>query len=201
MVAHGIDPVAGQRESNILLNGVSGTSNATFNGILQTSGTLTRAIGTDSPLDCLSKAYVDLRVGAAFADPDLVLMHPSTLGALRRQKDADGRYVMDLLAGPLGLTAYGQPSTAGPANEQNSYSVIPQGSPAFSGNLWGAQIATSTQIAAGTAIVASVKAGAGANVKVLQTLLGHKTATLTLDRYGHLYPDDPDAEPCCQRRE
>jgi hypothetical protein len=27
-------------------------------------------------------------------------------------------------------------------------------------------------------------------VKVLQTLLGHKTATLTLDRYGHLFPDD-----------
>jgi hypothetical protein len=100
-------------ESNILLNAVSGTANATFNGILSTSGTLTRAIGTDSPLDCLSKAYVDLRVGAAFADPDLVLMHPSTLGALRRAKDADGRYVMDLLAGPLGLSAFGQP-TAGP---------------------------------------------------------------------------------------
>jgi integrase len=31
---------------------------------------------------------------------------------------------------------------------------------------------------------------AGANVKVLQTLLGHKTATLTLDLYGHLFPDD-----------
>ena len=27
-------------------------------------------------------------------------------------------------------------------------------------------------------------------MKVLQTLLGHKTATLTLDRYGHLFPDD-----------
>jgi integrase len=34
---------------------------------------------------------------------------------------------------------------------------------------------------------------AGANVKVVQTLLGHKTAVLTLDRYGHLYPDDLDA--------
>ena len=27
-------------------------------------------------------------------------------------------------------------------------------------------------------------------MKVLQTLLGYKTATLTLDRYGHLFPDD-----------
>jgi integrase len=39
---------------------------------------------------------------------------------------------------------------------------------------------------------ASLAIAAGANVKVLQTLLGHKTATLTLDRYGHLFPDDLD---------
>jgi hypothetical protein len=68
---------------------------------------------------------------------------------------------LDLLAGPLNLTAYGQPSTAGPAGEPNSYSIIPQGSPASSGSLWGAQIATTTQVAAGTAVVMSVKAGAG----------------------------------------
>jgi integrase len=37
---------------------------------------------------------------------------------------------------------------------------------------------------------ASLAVQAGANIKVLQTLMGHKTATLTLDRYGHLYPDD-----------
>jgi hypothetical protein len=37
---------------------------------------------------------------------------------------------------------------------------------------------------------ASLAIAAGANIKVLQTLLGHKTATLTLDRYGHLFPDD-----------
>jgi len=28
---------------------------------------------------------------------------------------------------------------------------------------------------------------------VVQNLLGHKSATMTLDRYGHLYPDDLDA--------
>jgi integrase len=37
---------------------------------------------------------------------------------------------------------------------------------------------------------ASLAIAGGANVKVLQTLLGRKTATLTLDRYGHLFPDD-----------
>ena len=35
---------------------------------------------------------------------------------------------------------------------------------------------------------ASLAIAAGANVKVLQTLLGHKTATLTLDRYGICSP-------------
>jgi site-specific recombinase XerD len=31
---------------------------------------------------------------------------------------------------------------------------------------------------------------AGASIKVVQKMLGHKSATLTLDRYGHLYQDD-----------
>jgi len=37
---------------------------------------------------------------------------------------------------------------------------------------------------------ASLALSAGANIKVLQALMGHKTATLTLDRYGHLMSDD-----------
>ena len=40
---------------------------------------------------------------------------------------------------------------------------------------------------------ASLAISGGANVKVVQRLLGHKTATLTLDRYGHVFPDDLDA--------
>ena len=39
---------------------------------------------------------------------------------------------------------------------------------------------------------ASLSIAAGCNVKVLQRLLGHMTATMTLDRYGHLFPDDLD---------
>ena len=31
---------------------------------------------------------------------------------------------------------------------------------------------------------------AGASIKALQKMLGHKSATLTLDRNGHLYPDE-----------
>ncbi|WP_460745670.1 tyrosine-type recombinase/integrase [Nocardia goodfellowii] len=39
---------------------------------------------------------------------------------------------------------------------------------------------------------ASLAISAGANIKVVQKMLGHKTATLTLDLYGHLFPDDLD---------
>jgi site-specific recombinase XerD len=37
---------------------------------------------------------------------------------------------------------------------------------------------------------ASMAIAAGASIKALQKMLGHKSATLTLDRYGHLYPDE-----------
>mgnify|MGYP005993983849 FL=1 len=39
---------------------------------------------------------------------------------------------------------------------------------------------------------ASLAIQSGANVKVIQRMLGHKSATLTFDLYGHLYPDDLD---------
>ncbi|WCS18380.1 tyrosine-type recombinase/integrase [Mycobacterium marinum] len=34
---------------------------------------------------------------------------------------------------------------------------------------------------------------AGANIKALQNMLGHESAGLTLDRYGHLYGSDVEA--------
>jgi integrase len=39
---------------------------------------------------------------------------------------------------------------------------------------------------------ASLAIAAGANVKVVQTMLGHKSATMTLDLYGHLFGDQLD---------
>jgi integrase len=35
---------------------------------------------------------------------------------------------------------------------------------------------------------ASLAIAAGADVKVVQQMLGHKSATMTLDLYGHLFP-------------
>jgi integrase len=40
---------------------------------------------------------------------------------------------------------------------------------------------------------ASLAIQAGANIKSVQEQLGHRSATLTLDRYGHLFPDHLDA--------
>ena len=37
---------------------------------------------------------------------------------------------------------------------------------------------------------ASLSIHAGASVKAVQSQLGHASATMTLDRYGHLWPDE-----------
>jgi integrase len=40
---------------------------------------------------------------------------------------------------------------------------------------------------------ASLMIRSGASVKAVKAALGHATATMTLDRYGHLFPDELDA--------
>lgn len=39
---------------------------------------------------------------------------------------------------------------------------------------------------------ASLMIADGANIKTIQRQLGHMSAVMTLDQYGHLYPDDID---------
>ena len=142
------------KRSDILLNAVQGTNDATFNGLMNTSGVLAVNANTAgangspvSPLDALSMGFVAIRNGTAKADPDLVIMSPNTLGALRRLKDSEGRYLLELLSGPLCLMAYGQPGTLSPATEPGQYFREPQGTRPFNGSLWGAEIAISTHIA------------------------------------------------------
>jgi hypothetical protein len=120
-------------ESNLLLNGTVGANG--FAGVNSVSGALTQAIGSDTALDCLNKAFVALRND--FFEPDLCFMHPSTLGALRRVKDSNNRYILDLLSGPRGIDQ---------TNEQE--------------NLWGVPVVATTQQSAGSAAVLSVQSGA-----------------------------------------
>jgi hypothetical protein len=79
-------------ETNQIVNG-DGTG-ANMTGILNTSGLLTRAIGSDTAIDALQKAFNDLRVGAAFATANLIALHPTTWNAIRRQKTTLGNYIL-----------------------------------------------------------------------------------------------------------
>ena len=64
-----------------------------------------------------------------------MIVHPLTLGALRRSKDTQNRYLLDLSRGPAALES----------GEED--------------RIWGVRVCQTTQIAAGTAIVMSVAAG------------------------------------------
>jgi HK97 family phage major capsid protein len=78
-------------ENNELLNAtVAGASK--FPGLLNASGLLTQARGTDTNLDAISKAFDALRLGSTYAEPDGLVMHPTDWGSIRRAKDTNGRY-------------------------------------------------------------------------------------------------------------
>jgi len=47
---------------------------------------------------------------------------------------------------------------------------------------------------------ASLAIASGESVKGVQAMLGHASATLTLDRYGHLFGDDLEAGRANRRR-
>ena len=133
--------------------------NYKFNGILNQSGLLTRAVGSDLPFVALAKAYADVRTGSAFADPTHVWVHPNTLTALRTIRDDQGRFMLDLQAGPSNLSALGQ--TAGPSTDREPFTRIPQGKNGYAGTLWGATIISTTHVPSGVAIVMNVPAGGG----------------------------------------
>jgi Phage capsid family len=119
--------------NNMLLNGTTAANG--WNGINNVSGTLTQAQGSDTPLDAINKAMVQLRND--FFVPDTLVIHPTTLGAIRRAKDLENRYLISLMEGPRGI-------------DQTSDSET----------LWGMNCVQSTQQTAGTAAMLSVQSGA-----------------------------------------
>ena len=124
-------------EGNLLLNGTTGGNG--WPGINQVAGTLTRAaaIGTTDvdALDVLSKAFVDLR--SDFFVPDVVFVHPATLGAIRRLRDQNKRLQLELISGAGSIDGNSEQET-----------------------LWGVPVVQTTMQAAGTAAVLSVNSGA-----------------------------------------
>jgi HK97 family phage major capsid protein len=106
-------------ENTALLNGSSGIV-----GLQQTSGILTLAYSTGNYLDTFSQGIENLRVGSALATANLIVIHPGTFGAVRRQKDAQNRYILN------------------PDPELNQANQI-----------WGVECLQTTAIAAGTAVL------------------------------------------------
>jgi HK97 family phage major capsid protein len=117
-------------------NASGGPTGSEFNGLLATSGTLSQdATGLTFP-DALSLAYVKIRTGSSFAEPDLVVTSPATAAAALRTKDLQNRYLFEIMRGP------------GALNQQNRFDVF------------GVPVETSTQVPDGTAIVMSIAGGA-----------------------------------------
>lgn len=75
---------------------VNGTGTGEIRGLLHTSGVLERSKGSDTRIDALVKASNDIRVGGAYANANLILMHPTTWAAVRTTKDLQDRYVLAL---------------------------------------------------------------------------------------------------------
>ncbi len=82
-------------ENNEILNSL-GTGASNWPGLLNTTGILVRAKAAETyNHEVLDEAVGDLRSGASFADPDAVVMHPLTWRLIRREKDLQGRPIVD----------------------------------------------------------------------------------------------------------
>lgn len=120
-------------ENTQILNGSGVAPNML--GLLNVSGVLTRATGTDTNLDALEQAMLDLRTGARFAEPDGIVMHPAAYSKTRRIKDSQGNYIA------------GNPLEAGPSS------------------LWGIPVVLTTSMPAGVALVGNFATAAQAFIR------------------------------------
>lgn len=120
----------------IQANAAGGPTAPEFNGLLAVSGTQAQDATGLTFADALSLAYVKIRTGSAFSEPDLVLTSPATAAAALRSKSTTGAYIFDVVRGP------------GALNQQNEFDVF------------GVRTVTSTQCPDGTAIAMSIQGGA-----------------------------------------
>ena len=102
-------------------------------GLLNQTGTLTRvysSTGGDTTIDCVLEAINDLRIGAAYTQPDLVILNPSDWTAMRKIKTSFGSYVLN------------------PADPNQLGGID---------NIFGVRVITSTQCPAGSGVVMDSK--------------------------------------------
>jgi hypothetical protein len=122
-------------ESDLILNGTTASNG--FNGFNNTSGTLTYAAAAgETPLDTIQSAMVAMRND--YFIPDTLILNPSTMGALRKVKDSQGRYLLGLLSSAKEIDQ---------TSETESF--------------WGLNVIQTTKEPAGQAVLLSVQSGAG----------------------------------------
>lgn len=151
------------QENEYLLNanGSGGPSGAVFNGLLATSGTLTRdATGTNG-LDAIALAAMDIRSSSqAYGPADLLILHPQTVTALMMTKDDQGRYLLDMLQGPAGSLTWNGDAAAQATTNPSLGGIWPQGHEGGNLTLFGCPVVQTTQCPAGTGVMLSVRSGA-----------------------------------------
>ncbi len=80
-------------ETDEVVNG-SGSSPHML-GILNASGTLTRAQGSDTVIDAIRKSINDIRVGSSFTEANLILVNPGDWADIQLQKSTGGLYLLN----------------------------------------------------------------------------------------------------------
>lgn len=162
------------QENNYLINanGSGGPTGAAFQGFLAVSGTLTRSATGTNGLDAIALAAMDLRSSnAAYAPPDLLILHPQTVTALLMAKDDQGRYLLDMLQGPAGSLTWNGDAAARATTNPSLGGIFPQGHEGGNLNLFGVPVVQTTQCPAGTGIMLSVRSGAAVYWTRLQMLI------------------------------
>ena len=150
-------------ENALLLNAVSGTSHATFNGWLSTSGTLSQDGTGLNGVDAIISAAAAMRSNSgSFAEPDLLVVSPNTVAAILKEKDNQGRYLNNVVygGGPGGLTWNGDPASS-LTTAQLAGGVSPQGHDGGSLKLAGVPVVQSTQIEDFKGLLLSIRNGGG----------------------------------------
>jgi HK97 family phage major capsid protein len=140
-------------ENSQLIYGTGGTTQ--LNGMLSQSGIIVHDASTDTgtnvtALDSVEKSIALLRAGAALAEPTLFCVNPATWSALRRIKDAYGRFIL----------------AADPSRDTTN-------------TLWGIDTLVSTKITAGDGVlIDTTKMGRAAIREVIGIRIGYSGTDL-----------------------
>jgi len=151
------------QENALLLSATSGTDNATFNGWLNTSSTLTQSGSGLNGLDTIITAAAAMRSSSSsFASPDLLITSPNTVAAILMEKSNQGQYLNNVIygAGPGGFTWNGGPNES-ISPEMQKFGVTPQGEEGGNLHLAGIPVVQTTQIDDFTAVMLSTRNGGG----------------------------------------